>query len=175
MSVFRKALLAAFTILFVVAIATAQKKNKQKPVDLTAARNHWVDSVYNMLNEEERIGQLFMVAAYSGTAKAYNEEYITKLINAHQVGGLIFMQGGPGRQANLTNRYQRMAQTPLLIAMDAEWGIGMRLDSVKSFPRADDARCHARYSTGVSHGRFGRQPMQTPRCSHKFRAGCGCE
>lgn len=98
------------------------------------AKNHWVDSVYAQLNREERIGQLFMVAAYSG-GKNYNEEQVTRLLEAHQVGGLIFMQGGPGRQAMLTNKYQRMAQTPLLISMDAEWGLGMRLDSVKNFPR----------------------------------------
>ena len=132
MSSFRKALLAILTVFCFTTIVTAQLKVKPK-VD-RAARSKWVDSVYNALSEEERIGQLFMVAAYSG-GKNYNEELITKLLAAHQVGGLIFMQGGPVRQAMLTNRYQQMAQVPLLIAMDAEWGIGMRLDSVKSFPR----------------------------------------
>ncbi|MFI5196160.1 MAG: glycoside hydrolase family 3 N-terminal domain-containing protein [Chitinophagales bacterium] len=132
MSVFCKALLATLTILYIAANATAQPRMKPK-VDY-AARSCWVDSVYNMLSGEERIGQLFMVAAYSG-GKNYNEELITKLITAHQAGGLLFMQGGPIRQAMLTNRYQQMAQVPLLIGMDAEWGIGMRLDSVKNFPR----------------------------------------
>lgn len=99
-----------------------------------AAKKAWVDSVYNSLTQEERIGQLFMVAAYSG-GKNYNEDAVTKLISAHQIGGLIFMQGGPVRQANLTNKYQHMAQVPLLIAMDAEWGLGMRLDSVQDMPR----------------------------------------
>jgi beta-glucosidase-like glycosyl hydrolase len=93
-----------------------------------------VDSVYNRLTQEERIGQLFMVAAYSGGPKL-NVSEIEGLINKHQIGGLIFMQGGPVRQANLTNRYQSMAQVPLLIAMDAEWGLGMRLDSVVNMPR----------------------------------------
>ncbi|MEI8278517.1 MAG: glycoside hydrolase family 3 N-terminal domain-containing protein [Bacteroidota bacterium] len=97
-------------------------------------KNKWVDSVYNSLNEEERIGQLFMVAAYSG-GKNYNEEKITQLLSAHQIGGLIFMQGGPIRQAMQNNKYQQMAQVPLLIGMDAEWGLGMRLDSVMNFPR----------------------------------------
>ena len=129
MSSFRTAFLAAISLLILTSTAFAQKGKVTN-----AAKNKWVDSVYTTLSEEERIGQLFMVAAYSG-GKNYNEELITKLITAHQVGGLIFMQGGPVRQANLTNSYQHMAQTPLLIAMDAEWGIGMRLDSVQSFPR----------------------------------------
>ncbi len=131
MSVFRRALLATLTIFYFVVSASAQMKKSKAEL---AARSHWVDSVYAMLNEEERIGQLFMVAAYSG-GKNYNEELVTKLLAAHQVGGLIFMQGGPVRQAMLTNKYQQMAQVPLLIAMDAEWGVGMRLDSLNIFPR----------------------------------------
>ena len=113
--------------------AAAQPIYREKPTAVAGAR-YWVDSVYNRLSEEERIGQLFMVAAYSG-GKNYNQEGIEKLIRSHQIGGLIFMQGGPGRQATLTNKYQEMAQVPLLIGMDAEWGLGMRLDSVLNFPR----------------------------------------
>ncbi len=98
------------------------------------ARQHWVDSVYHQLNEDERIGQLFMVAAYSGGPKE-NTQQIESLLQQHQIGGLIFMQGGPVRQAVLTNRYQEMAQVPLLIGMDGEWGLGMRLDSVIDLPK----------------------------------------
>jgi len=100
-----------------------------------SAKKQWVDDTYNKLSLEERIGQLFMVAAYSG-GPDYNEDKIVTLLNNHQIGGLIFMQGGPARQAVLTNRYQNMAQVPLLIGMDAEWGLGMRLDSVANFPKA---------------------------------------
>lgn len=101
---------------------------------LNYPKQKWVDSVYKKLNTDERIGQLFMVAAYSGGPKA-NQDAIETLIKNHQIGGLIFMQGGPVRQANLTNKYQAMAQVPLLLSMDAEWGLGMRLDSVMNFPR----------------------------------------
>ncbi len=100
----------------------------------SAARSRWVDSVYQSLTLEERIGQMFMVAAYSG-GKNYNEAEINRLILNKQIGGLIFMQGGPARQALLTNKYQAAANVPLLIGMDAEWGLGMRLDSVANFPR----------------------------------------
>ena len=98
------------------------------------ARDRWVDSVYNRLSLEERIGQLFMVAAYSG-GKDYNEPAITELVKKRQVGGLIFMQGDPVSQANQTNKYQQIAKVPLLIGMDAEWGLGMRLKGVRDFPR----------------------------------------
>ena len=123
---------ACLCCLLLPAIVKATPKKEKD--SYTVARKHWVDSVYDKLTYEERIGQLFMVAAYSGT-KNYNDEQISKLISAHQIGGLIFMQGGPIRQALLTNKYQRMANVPLLISMDAEWGLGMRLDSVRNFPR----------------------------------------
>jgi beta-glucosidase-like glycosyl hydrolase/CubicO group peptidase (beta-lactamase class C family) len=94
----------------------------------------WVDSVFNSLSFDERLGQLFMVAAYSNQGPAHKEE-ISQLIQQENLGGLIFFQGGPVRQAQLTNYYQSLAKTPLFIAMDAEWGLGMRLDSVLQFPK----------------------------------------
>lgn len=96
---------------------------------------HWVDSVFNAMTFEERLGQLFMVAAYSNKDQKHVDE-ISKLVKEENLGGLIFFQGGPNRQARLTNYYQAQAKTPLMIAMDAEWGIGMRLDSVLNFPKA---------------------------------------
>ena len=105
---------------------------ESKSVDL---QQSWVDSVFNSLTFEERLGQLFMVAAYSNKDKAHVDQ-ISALIEEENLGGLIFFQGGPDRQARLTNYYQAKSKTPLLIAMDAEWGIGMRLDSTLSFPKA---------------------------------------
>ena len=95
----------------------------------------WVDSVFHALTFEERLGQLFMVAAYSNKDQRHVDE-ISALIQKENLGGLIFFQGGPNRQARLTNLYQAQAKTPLFIAMDAEWGIGMRLDSTLNFPKA---------------------------------------
>ncbi|WP_204311522.1 glycoside hydrolase family 3 N-terminal domain-containing protein, partial [Stenotrophomonas maltophilia] len=60
---------------------------------------------------------------------------VKELITKYNVGGLCFFQGGPVRQAILTNEYQQLAKTPLMICIDGEWGLGMRLDSVINFPR----------------------------------------
>ncbi len=97
------------------------------------AETHWVDSIYSKLSLDEKIGQLFMVAAYSN--KDLNHiNAIDKLITENKIGGLIFFQGGPVRQANLTNRYQAKAKIPLFIGIDAEWGLSMRLDSTYRYP-----------------------------------------
>jgi beta-glucosidase-like glycosyl hydrolase/CubicO group peptidase (beta-lactamase class C family) len=93
----------------------------------------WVDSVYNALTFDERIGQLFMVSAYSNKDSVHVKA-IDKLIQENKVGGLIFFQGGPVRQAKLTNRFQSKAKVPLLIGIDAEWGLSMRLDSTYRYP-----------------------------------------
>lgn len=99
-----------------------------------SSRQKWVDSIYNRLSEKERIGQLFMVAAYSGGEK-YNQGQIQALIDNRLIGGIIFMQGTPEAQAEQTNIFQSSSKTPLLIGMDAEWGLGMRLTGVQNFPR----------------------------------------
>lgn len=97
-------------------------------------RQAWIDSVYNSLNIDERIGQFFMVAAYSNKDETHYKE-IERLITEYKIGGLIFMQGGPKRQIDLTNRYQALAKTKLLISIDGEWGVAMRLkDSTIAFP-----------------------------------------
>lgn len=106
----------------------------QKPTMKEISRSRWVDSVYKSLSDTERIGQLFMVAAYSG-GKDYNEEAITQLVQSGHVGGLIFMQGTAEAQATQNNKYQKLAKVPLMIGMDAEWGLGMRLTGVKDLPR----------------------------------------
>lgn len=98
------------------------------------AEQHWVDSVYKALTPKQRIGQLFMLRAYSNI-DSLEIRQITRLIKEYNIGGLCFFQGGPARQAILTNYYQKLAGTPLLIAMDAEWGLGMRLDSTISYAR----------------------------------------
>jgi beta-glucosidase-like glycosyl hydrolase/CubicO group peptidase (beta-lactamase class C family) len=98
-------------------------------------KQHWVDSVYNKLSDTERIGQLFMVQAYSGT-KDYNEDSIKVLLQNNRIGGIIFMQGTAEKQVCLNNMYQQMANVPLLVAMDAEWGLGMRLTGAKDLPRS---------------------------------------
>ncbi|PIQ47597.1 MAG: glycosyl hydrolase [Cytophagales bacterium CG12_big_fil_rev_8_21_14_0_65_40_12] len=100
----------------------------------TLSQNAWVDSVFKTMSPKERLGQLFMVAAYSNRDETHFAE-IDELITKYNVGGLIFFQGGAVRQAKLTNRYQSKAKVPLSIAMDAEWGIGMRLDSILDFPK----------------------------------------
>ncbi len=99
-----------------------------------AAPNAWVDSVFNSLTEEERIAQLFMIAAWSGKDSAHIKE-ISCLVQELKIGGLIFFKGGPVRQALLTNYYQSLAKVPLLIGIDGEWGLSMRLDSTPTFPR----------------------------------------
>ncbi|MBC5772934.1 glycoside hydrolase family 3 C-terminal domain-containing protein [Pontibacter sp. KCTC 32443] len=95
--------------------------------------SRWVDSVFNSLTPEQRIAQLMIVEAFSDKGPKYEAD-VMRLIKKYQVGGIIFFQGGPVRQARLTNQYQAAAKVPLLIAMDAETGVGMRLDSTVQYP-----------------------------------------
>ena len=121
-----------FASVFVIGIMPALAQNTQ-PAFLEFTHSHWVDSIMDRLTPDERIAQLILMAAYSNRGPEHRQE-ILKMIREKKIGGLIFFQGGPGRQAALINEYQASSEVPLLIAMDAEWGLGMRLDSTISYP-----------------------------------------
>lgn len=93
----------------------------------------WVDSVFNSLSKEEKIAQLMVIRAHSNLGPDHVKQ-VSDLIRKYNVGALCFFQGGPVRQANLTNYYQAIAKTPLMVTIDGEWGLGMRLDSTQRFP-----------------------------------------
>ncbi len=101
--------------------------------DDTPSEKKWVDSIFSTMTFEEKLGQLFMVAAYSNKDSIHFNA-LDKLIKDYKVGGLIFFQGGPVRQAKLTNRFQAESKVPLFIGNDAEWGLSMRLDSTYRYP-----------------------------------------
>lgn len=97
------------------------------------AQEIWVDSILNNMTIDEKIGQLFMVQAYSNLDQKH-EDFITEMITKYHVGNLIFMQGTPEKQAVLNNKYQAVSKLPLMIGFDGEWGLDMRLQNTYKFP-----------------------------------------
>jgi len=93
----------------------------------------WVNSQYAQMSLDEKLGQLFMVSVASNQSKQATDK-IKNLIVQEHLGGVIFSKGGPENKKKLTNNYQAGAKIPLLIGMDAEWGLSMRLDSTYAFP-----------------------------------------
>ncbi len=98
-----------------------------------SACKKWVDSVYNSLNVDERIGQFFMLPAYT-EGKNYNMDTVATLLKQGKAGGVIFFKGLPEAQAAWTNRIQDSVKVQSFIAIDGEWGLAMRLDSTIAFP-----------------------------------------
>ncbi len=124
-------LLTTFFCLFNISFG----QNSSNPL-LTSdyeAQEKWVDSVYQSMNLKEKVGQLFMIMVFSNQDINVHKNVIRE-IKENNIGGLIYSKGGPIRQAKLNNEYQTISKLPLLIGMDAEWGLGMRLDSTYSFP-----------------------------------------
>lgn len=93
----------------------------------------WVNAQLRRMSVDEKLGQLFMVAAYSNKGAAHEAE-IMRLIRQQHIGGVIFFQGTAEEQLALTRRYQKASQVPLLVGQDAEWGLQMRLDDAFQFP-----------------------------------------
>jgi beta-glucosidase-like glycosyl hydrolase/CubicO group peptidase (beta-lactamase class C family) len=120
-----KKFLLPFVFLFTQLIAVAQYKSNLNV-------QQWTDSVFKSLSDDEKIAQLMVIRAFS--TKPDDIAKIADLIKTYNVGALCFFQGGPIRQATATNYYQSIAKTPLLVTIDGEWGLGMRLDSVTKYP-----------------------------------------
>lgn len=127
-----KKFFAVFTILFLFHSIHAQQDS---PFYIDSLQMKWVNDKYNTMTLEEKVGQLFIVAAYSNKDAAHESE-IENLVKTEAIGGLIFMQDDALKQADLTNRYNKVAKIPLLIGMDAEWGLAMRLKDVSRYPWA---------------------------------------
>lgn len=128
-------ILRRFIILLPVLLLFTRTATAQWPAgDTTLSERHWVDSVYLSLTPDQRIAQLFIIRS-----KANGDTLVIKqvadLVTTYNIGGVCFFKGGPVKQAQVTNSYQQLAKTPLLVSIDGEWGLGMRLDSTISFAR----------------------------------------
>lgn len=94
----------------------------------------WVDSVMETLSWKERIGQLFVYTIVPQQTKT-NRELLRKVVKEYKVGGLLFSKGELHDHAILTNEAQKMADVPLMITFDGEWGLSMRLKDTPVFPK----------------------------------------
>jgi len=121
-------------LLLLVSYQVITSSNSQQSINYYEIRKkRWVDSVFLSLSIDQQIAQLLVVRAYSNRDQSYNDS-MAGIIRRYNIGGVCFFQGSPVAQALLTNYWQQTAKTPLLVAIDAEWGLGMRLDSVPDFP-----------------------------------------
>ncbi|ATA73529.1 glycoside hydrolase family 3 N-terminal domain-containing protein [Capnocytophaga canis] len=127
----KKYILALTSLFF--AISKAQTPNPLLAEDAENQKK-WVEETYAKMTLEERIGQLFMVSVFSSQINTRNTEVVKDFIKKYHIGGIIFSKGGPKRQAKLNNEYQSLSKVPLFMAMDAEWGLAMRLDSTYAYP-----------------------------------------
>lgn len=121
-----------FFCVFFAMSAFAQKRPDFVP--FINSQHGWVDSVFQELTPKERIAQLFLVRAHTNLGQRYIDS-VAQVIKEEQLGGLVVFQGGPVRHAQMLNQYQALTKVPLLVTLDGEWGLGMRLpDSTVSFP-----------------------------------------
>lgn len=117
----KKHLLGFFVLAFSVAQGFAQD-----------AESRWVDSVYNSLTTEQRVAQLICMRA-NQPDKPYYED-VAKYIKQYNIGGVCFFRADAEAQVNQTNAWQAMAQTPLMVSIDAEWGLAMRVKKTLAYP-----------------------------------------
>lgn len=96
-------------------------------------QRQWADSIYKNMSLDQKIGQLFMLDIFS-SASDKDINFLKHRLKKYHIGGIIFSKGTAEKQVKLTNEFQKIAETPLLIGMDAEWGLAMRLENSFAFP-----------------------------------------
>jgi beta-glucosidase-like glycosyl hydrolase/CubicO group peptidase (beta-lactamase class C family) len=124
-------------LLFALCCLGSDYLNAQQFYKQTDASQHWVDSVFNSLTPQQRIAQLMVVreSGILGASTVFYTDKVSQLIHDYNIGSICLFQGGPVKQANLINYFQQIAQTPLMVCIDGETGLGMRMtDSVTKFP-----------------------------------------
>lgn len=131
---FKKILLMLVTVLIA---ATASVEAKRQPAILNKvdqkAMEAWVNTTFKSLSPDERLAQLIVMAVDPRSAGA--KELVDKYVSQYKIGGLIYNENDIATQAKLTNYAQSVSKVPLLITLDAEWGLSMRLEDAPKFPR----------------------------------------
>ena len=128
----RNIALIIFLFIFTLGFSQEETPNPLLTEDIEAQRK-WVDSIYNAMSPKERVGQLFMVQAFSNKGFKH-ENQISAMIQNHHIGGVIYSKGGPTRQIKLDNNLQSLSNVPLMIGVGAEWGLSMRFDCSYACP-----------------------------------------
>ncbi|HEX7868983.1 MAG TPA: glycoside hydrolase family 3 N-terminal domain-containing protein [Chryseobacterium sp.] len=128
-----------FNFLLIIAFSTSHIKAQYQPKDISRAdikkANLWVDQTYNSLSQDEKLGQLFIVALYTNKDDNHVNQ-VRNIVTNNKIGGLILMQDDAAREINLVNEFQQKSKVPLMIGMDAEWGIYQRINTAHKFPWA---------------------------------------
>lgn len=124
-----------FIFLFISSAITAQYQPKNlSKADIKKA-HQWVDKTYKSLSQDEKLGQLFIVALYTNKDENHINQIRNIVVN-DKIGGLILMQDDAAREINLVNEFQQKSKVPLIIGMDAEWGLYQRIAAAHKFPWA---------------------------------------
>lgn len=129
----RKILTMLFCCVCLLSAKAQTTPNMYRNID-QAKMNHWVDSVFDAMSYDERIGQLFMVIAEPKSDNR-NMQRLMKYVNEIKIGGILFHKGNPVTQAEVTNRLQKASRVPMFVSLDGEWGLSMRLSGTTRFPK----------------------------------------
>ncbi|WP_159473273.1 glycoside hydrolase family 3 protein [Chryseobacterium sp. 18068] len=122
------------TVLFSLNLSAQYQPKDISKHDLKKAKE-WVDQTYNSLSQDEKLGQLFIVALYTNKDENHINQ-VRNIVTNDKIGGLILMQDDAAKEINLVNEFQQKSKVPLMIGMDAEWGLYQRINTAHKFPWA---------------------------------------
>lgn len=124
-----------FIVVLLFAVSGISLATATEPPFLRFKTDKWVIAQLEAMTLEEKIAQLMTIAVYPNQGVESKNKVIQQL-KLYKPGGILVMQGNPAETATWINDFQQISKIPLLIAIDGEWGLSMRTDSVMKFPYA---------------------------------------
>lgn len=99
-----------------------------------AKMDAWVDSVYAKMNTEQKVGQLIAEVVDPRNLEAAKQE-VKRLITNYHIGCLYFSKGTVANHLELVNYAQSISKVPVMVGLDGEWGLSMRMPDTPRFPK----------------------------------------
>lgn len=119
--------------------------------DVTREAMIFVDSLLTTMTLEERAGQCLMPSIYT-TADAATLTLLKKYIDDYHIGGVVLLRGNMASAGKIAE-IGKESKIPLFISIDAEWGLGMRLEDAKTYPKNGSIGDHVEESALFDYGR----------------------
>ena len=121
-------------LLLTVTLAMAQEAPCLLPHKVDEACKQWVNEKLSQMSVNEKVGQTFVYTLAPDASKK-NKKLLRQVLKKYNIGGLLYSEGNPDEQADLTNFAQQESIIPLMITFDGEWGPAMRLQGTPAFPK----------------------------------------
>jgi beta-N-acetylhexosaminidase len=159
-----------FIIILLFIVFNISEAAATEPPFVRFKTDKWVTEQLEKMTLDEKIAQLMTIAVYPDLGTESKNKTLEQ-IQLYKPGGILVMQGKPVETAKWINDFQQISKIPLLVSIDGEWGLAMRIDSIMKFPYAQAIGAVQDSTVHLSDGSRFWHTIETDGNSHEFCPG----